>query len=127
MKKPIKETKHKPSYTFGDLSTLSTMISNKFFKVHKKIMIYLDKGGFISSRETQYHAKKMSEKQNSGVWNLYSVVVKSKKARKTKPVKFPMKLKNDLSTSNTMSEENKLYFKTYDITEIIKWMLKFAI
>lgn len=27
-----------------------------------------------------------------------------------------MKLKNDLSTSNTMSEENKLHFKTYDAT-----------
>ena len=52
VKKPLKmiETKHKPSNTFGDLSTISTMISKTFQNN------YDDKAGQLSSRKPKTKA-----------------------------------------------------------------------
>ena len=79
MKKSLKapETKHKPSHTFGDLSTISTMISKTFQNKYK------DTGGQFSSRKPKKSIVKKTMQGKSKPVSLYSVVVKSK--TKAKP------------------------------------------
>lgn len=62
------------------------------------------------------NTKKPSENATEG--NVYSVIVKNKRARKTKPLKVPLKVVTDLSVSNTTGDSKSGLFKTFDMTSI---------